>query len=71
MALSYKLVMFGFPALCEDLDEVGARMRQIPVERAKLETLEQCYLIDLKSGDRHEITCDERGFFIESLGIGR
>lgn len=67
MALSYKLVMFGFPALCEDIDEVYARMRQIPVERAKAETLEQCYLIDLQSGDRYEISCNERGFFINGF----
>ncbi|MDL0079599.1 hypothetical protein [Helicobacter zhangjianzhongii] len=64
MALSYKLVMFGFPALCEDIDEVQARMRQIPPERAKVETLEQCYVIDLHTGVRYEIACDEKGFYI-------
>lgn len=67
MALSYKLVMFGFPALCEDIDEVYARMRQIPVDRAKAETLEQCYLIDLQSADRYEISCNDREFFIKGF----
>lgn len=67
MALSYKLVMFGFPALCEDIDEVYARMRQIPPKRAKAETLEQCYLIDLHTGVRYEITCDEKGFYLRDF----
>lgn len=61
----YKLVMFGFPALCEDLSEVQSRIRQIPIERAQVETLEQCYLIELKTGKNFAIKCDEKGYFIE------
>ena len=64
MALSYKLVMFGFPALCEDIDEGASKDAPDPPERAKVETLEQCYVIDLHTGVRYEIACDEKGFYI-------
>ncbi len=67
MTFGYKLVMFGFPALCEDLDEVYMRIRQIPTQRAQAETLEQCYLIDLTSGEKYQITCDEKEFFIQGI----
>ncbi|OBV29508.1 hypothetical protein BKN38_01125 [Helicobacter sp. CLO-3] len=67
MEFQYKLSMFGFPALCEDIDEVFARMRQIPIERAQAETLEQCYLIDLKEGKTYPIAINEKGFFIEGF----
>ena len=63
--MQYKLVMFGFPALCEDIDEVLSRLKQIPPERAKAETLEQCYLIELESGKQYPILCDEKGYFIK------
>lgn len=65
MDFNYKLVMFGFPALCEDMEEVALRMKQIPLERAKAETLEQCYLIELKTAKQYKILCDEKGYFID------
>lgn len=65
MDFNYKLVMFGFPALCEDIEEVKLRMKQIPLERAKAETLEQCYLIELKTAKHYKILCDEKGYFID------
>lgn len=65
MDFHYKLVMFGFPALCEDIEEVNLRMKQIPLERAKVETLEQCYLIELKTAKCYKILCDEKGYFID------
>ena len=65
MDFHYKLVMFGFPALCEDIEEVNLRMKQIPLERAKAETLEQCYLIELKTAKHYKILCDEKGYFID------
>ncbi len=65
MSFEYKLVMFGFPALCEDMDEVLSRIRQIPIERAEAETLEQCYLIKLDSGEKYQINYTPKGFFIE------
>lgn len=65
MDFNYKLVMFGFPALCEDIEEVRLRMKQIPLERAEAETLEQCYLIELKTAKHYKILCDEKGYFID------
>ncbi|WP_257874514.1 hypothetical protein [Helicobacter sp. 11S03491-1] len=66
MDFQYKLMMFGFSALCEDIDEVYQRLRQIPVERVLAETIEQCYLIDLKSGEKFDITYNEKGFYIKN-----
>jgi len=65
MDFQYKLTMFGFPALCEDMDEVLARIKQIPPERALAETLEQCYLIDLKTGETFYITCNNGKYVID------
>lgn len=66
MDFQYKLMMFGFSALCEDLEEVNLRLRQIPIERALAETMEQCYLIDLKTGDRFDIEYNQKGFYIKN-----
>ncbi|MDO7253025.1 hypothetical protein [Helicobacter cappadocius] len=66
MDFEYKLMMFGFSALCEDMEEVQQRLRQIPIERALAETIEQCYLIDLKSGEKFDITYNEKGFYIKN-----
>ncbi|PAF42440.1 hypothetical protein [Helicobacter sp. 11S02596-1] len=64
MDFQYKLMMFGFSALCEDISEVEQRLRQIPIQRAEAETLEQCYLIDLKSGEKFDVVYNEKGFYI-------
>lgn len=66
MDFEYKLMMFGFSALCENMDEVEQRLRQIPVERALAETIEQCYLIDLRSGEKFDIIYDEKGFYVKN-----
>lgn len=66
MDFQYKLMMFGFSALCEDMEEVLMRIRQIPIERVKAETLEQCYLIDLKSGEKFDVLYNEKGFYIDN-----
>lgn len=66
MDFQYKLMMFGFSALCEDMEEVLLRIRQIPIERVKTETLEQCYLIDLKSGEKFDVLYNEKGFYINN-----
>ncbi|PAF52533.1 hypothetical protein [Helicobacter sp. 13S00477-4] len=65
MDFQYKLMMFGFSALCEDIDEVNQRLRQIPIERALAETIEQCYLIDLDSGEKYDVVYNEKGFYIK------
>ena len=46
---SYKLVMFGFSALCEDLEGVKRRLSLYPKERYELENSDECFLIDLKT----------------------
>lgn len=46
---SYKLVMFGFSVLCEDLEEVKRRLSLYPKERYELENSDECFLIDLKT----------------------
>ncbi|PAF54125.1 hypothetical protein BKH42_02625 [Helicobacter sp. 13S00482-2] len=66
MDFEYKLMMFGFSALCENIDEVKQRLRQIPIERAIAETIEQCYLIDLRSGEKFDIAYNEKGFYIKN-----
>ncbi|PAF47939.1 hypothetical protein BKH41_06655 [Helicobacter sp. 12S02232-10] len=65
MDFQYKLMMFGFSALCEDISEVEQRLRQIPIQRAEAETIEQCYLIDLKSGEKFDVVYNEKGFYIK------
>lgn len=39
----YKLVMFGFSALCEDLEEVQRRLSLYPKERYELENGDECF----------------------------
>lgn len=65
MDKKYKLVMFGFGILLEDLDEVEARFSQIPLQRAKVEGLEQCYLIDLKTAKKFNIKYNDKKYFID------
>ncbi|HIV48509.1 hypothetical protein [uncultured Helicobacter sp.] len=61
--MRYKLVMFGFSALCMDLEEVSARLKGYPPERAQCEGGDQCYLIDLHSGKSYEIALDSQNHY--------
>lgn len=63
----YKLFLFGFPDLCKDYDEVMLHLKQVPPQRAVVETLEQCYLIDMKTGDRYEIEHNEHSLYIKDF----
>lgn len=56
--MQYKLMMFGFSALCVDLQEVLERLKNYPPERIEREGSDQCYLIDLQNGTSYEIALD-------------
>lgn len=64
---TYKLVMFGFSALCEDLGEVRRRLSLYPAERYELENGEECFLIDLKTRDSYPIVLEEGKFVIQGM----
>ncbi|RAX57890.1 hypothetical protein CCZ01_04480 [Helicobacter monodelphidis] len=53
--MRYRLIMFGFSAMCEDLGEVSLRLRGIPMQRADLEGIDQCYLVDLQKKRQYKI----------------
>lgn len=65
---TYKLVMFGFSALCEDLEEVRRRLSLYPAERYELENGEECFLIDLKTRDSYPIVLEGGKFVIQGMG---
>lgn len=65
--MRYKLMMCGFSALCEDMEEVKYRLSLIPVERAQLESY-PCYVFDLDSGKKWDIIVNERGLW-EIVGL--
>lgn len=65
--MRYKLFMFGFPAMCIDLDEVKDRLKIYPSERVNYEGLDQCYLIDLQTGEQYKIGLKENHFVILGL----
>ena len=60
----YKLVMFGFSALCEDLEEVQRRLSLYPEERYELENGEECFLINLKTKEQFPIILENNRFII-------
>lgn len=62
--MRYKLMMCGFSAMCEDMQEVRDRLKVIPVERAQLES-SPCYVIDLVSGEQYNIFPTPKGWVIE------
>lgn len=66
---AYKLVMFGFSALCEDLEEVKRRLSLYPVERYKLENGDECFLIDLVTRNSYPIILKDERFVIEGLDL--
>lgn len=65
MQYKYKLVMFGLSLKVENMAEVEKRLSQIPIIRAKSEGIDQCYLIDLITGERKQISYNERKFFVQ------
>ncbi|WP_026943570.1 hypothetical protein [Helicobacter rodentium] len=64
---SYKLVMFGFSALCEDLEEVKRRLSLYPKERYELENSDECFLIDLDTRNSYPIILEGERFVIQGL----
>lgn len=65
MQYKYKLIMFGLSLKVENMAEVEKRLSQIPITRAKSEGIDQCYLIDLITGERKQISYNERKFFVQ------
>ena len=61
----YKLVMFGFSALCEDLEEVQRRLSLYPKERYELENGYECFLVNLKTKEIFPITLENEKFVIK------
>lgn len=59
---TYKLIMFGYSALCEDLEEVNRRLSFYPPQRAELENGDECFLINLKTNEQIPIII-ENGIF--------
>lgn len=62
---SYKLIMFGFSALCEDLEEVKRRLSLYPKERYELENSDECFLIDLNTREQFPIILENGRFVIK------
>ncbi|TLE15881.1 hypothetical protein LS72_005680 [Helicobacter apodemus] len=62
---SYKLIMFGFSALCEDLEEVKRRLSLYPKERYELENSDECFLIDLNTKEQFSIILENGRFVIK------
>ena len=61
----YKLVMFGFSALCEDLEEVQRRLSLYPKERYELENGDECFLVNLNTKEIFPITLENEKFVIK------
>ncbi|MDA3967751.1 hypothetical protein [Helicobacter sp. WB40] len=61
----YKLTMFGFSALCEDIEEVERRLSLYPAERYDLENGDECFLIDLQTREKYEIILNKDRFTIK------
>ena len=57
----YKLVMFGFSALCEDLEEVQRRLSLYPKERYELEIGEDTAFAYYKEADKNILELIESG----------
>lgn len=62
--MRYKLMMCGFSAMCEDIQEVRDRLKVIPVQRAKLES-SACYVFDLQTAQTYPILPQENGWVIQ------
>lgn len=64
---TYKLVMFGFSALCEDLEEVKQRLRIYPTQRYILENGDECFLVNLKTHEIYPIVLENNRFIIKGI----
>ncbi|MDD6056298.1 MAG: hypothetical protein SOW25_04070 [Helicobacter sp.] len=64
-SFSYKLVMFGFSALCEDLEEVKRRLSLYPTSRYEAENGDECFLIDLNTRELYPIILENNRFIIK------
>ncbi|MCI5968533.1 hypothetical protein [Helicobacter sp.] len=64
---NYKLVMFGFSALCEDLEEVKRRLSIYPAERYNLENGDECFLVNLSTRQIYPILLKNNRFVIDGL----
>lgn len=64
---AYKLVMFGFSALCEDLDEVKRRLSIYPIGRYTLENGDECFLVNLNTREIYPILLKNNRFIIDGL----
>lgn len=62
----FKLYMFGFGIVLENINEVKKRLAQIPISRA-VEGLEQCYLINLKTAQKYAIIIKNNSWEIQNL----
>ncbi len=65
--MRYRLVMFGFSAICEDIEEVRMRLRGIPPARVGYEGIDQCYLIDLREHKQYAIILHNNRFIVDGL----
>lgn len=63
--MKYRLIMFGFSAMCEDIDEVKLRLRGYPPSRVGYEGIDQCYLIDLEQNKQYAIRLHDNRFEID------
>ena len=59
--------MFGFSALCEDLEEVKRRLNIYPIERHELENGDECFLVNLITRKIYPITLKNNRFIIDGL----
>lgn len=62
--MRYKLMMCGFSAMCEDMQEVLDRLKVIPVERGELES-SPCYVFDLHTAKQYPIVPSKQGWIIK------
>lgn len=59
--------MFGFSALCEDLEEVKRRLSIYPTERYTLENGDECFLLDRDTHEIYPIILKDNRFVIDGL----
>lgn len=62
--MRYKLMMCGFSAMCEDMQEVRDRLKVIPVERSELES-SACYVFDMHTAEQYDIIPSKQGWIIK------
>ena len=62
--MRYKLMMCGFSAMCENMQEVRDRLKVVPVQRAELES-SSCYVFDLHTAQTYYIIPQAQGWVIQ------